>query len=149
MYVNYGELPVDKDVQDVSVGPAPAWYRPSGVMFPVGFPGGYRGYGNYENYGDREGEAEVNPVETIQDLKFKQEMPKTVPPAAARYTDIDPLSPLFRNTGAKYGFGDFGQAGFITAFGNAIRSPIVLLLLIGSVAGIYFLYIKPKHSPVS
>lgn len=151
MYISYGELPTDKDVQDVTVGPAPAWYRPSGTMFPPGFPGGY-----YGSYGDREGEAEVNPVEVIQDLKFKQEMPRSIPPAAARYTDINPLSPLFRATGAKYGFGNFGEttpSGIITAFGNVIngiiRSPIVILLLISSIAGIYFLFIKPKHAPAS
>jgi hypothetical protein len=60
---------------------------------------------------------------------------------------------MFRATGAKYGFGDLGQTGLITAVGNAIHgivsSPITILLLISSLVGIYFLFIKPKHAPAS
>lgn len=98
MYV-YGELPSDLTDIDETLGPPPAWFTT--VSAPVMSPYGYPMY----QFGDRPEEAEVNPVEQLQKLKYDQEKNKNIPKIASRYTSIDPLSPLFRDDKAKYGFG--------------------------------------------
>lgn len=98
----YGELPSDLTEQDETLGPPPAWFHatPTGAAYWGGsYPGFY-------GLGDREGEVEVDPVEELRELKFKQEMLKSIPKVAHRYTGIDPLSPMFRAKKAKYGFGE-------------------------------------------
>jgi len=96
----YGELPSDLIDQDETLGPPPAWFYSTTMpaSTPYGFP-------TFYGLGDREGEIEVDPVEQLRDLKFKQEMSKNIPKEANRYTNIDPLSPMFRNSKAKYGYG--------------------------------------------
>jgi len=114
MYVRrYGELPLDLREQDeLTMGPPPAWYTVALNAGNNGYPGypGYPGYMPYPIYtmaglGDRETEVEVNPVEHL--LKIQQEMPKNIPLVANRYTNIDPLSPMFRSDIPKYGFGSW------------------------------------------
>jgi len=100
MYV-FGELPSDLTEIDETLGPPPAWYRSgAGIYSPqVVYP-------HFYGLGDREEEIEVNPVEQLRALKFKQEMNKRIPVEANRYTEIDPISPMFRDKKAKFGFGD-------------------------------------------
>ena len=116
----FGELPSDLRTQDDTMGPPPSWYSLSTMiqdpaMFSPAYlrPGFYQqvlggGFGSYE-LGDREGEIEVNPVEELQDLKYAQEMSKRVPREARRYTTVDPMSPMFRNRKAKFGFGSLDE----------------------------------------
>lgn len=112
MYM-YGELPSDLDEMEESLGPPPAWFRPEqGITNPQQAYWAQTpqyGYG-YGGLGDRESEMEVNPVEGLRDLKYQQEMNKKIPIVANRYTEIDPLSPLFRDKKAKFGFGELGSA---------------------------------------
>lgn len=125
MYI-FGELPSDLNVQDESYNPPPpAWFRPeSGITTPeqasaawYSYPYAARGF---FGLGDREGEIEVNPVEELRELKFKQEMNKKIPIEANRYTKIDPLSPLFRDKKAKFGYGGIGEDEDNISFGGAV-----------------------------
>lgn len=108
MYL-FGELPSDLRDQDTTLGPPPAWFQTtnSGTSsYPYwAFSHGFYGLG------DREGEVEVDPVETLRELKFQQELSKKIPKIAYRYTDIDPLSPMYRDRKAKYGFGEGAKSG--------------------------------------
>ena len=95
----FGELPSDLTEMQESLGPPPAWFRPeSGITTPEQASAAYYSYpyayaqGNLSGLGDREAEIETNPVEVLQDLKFKQEMNKKIPIEANRYTTINPLS---------------------------------------------------------
>lgn len=118
MYM-YGELPSDLEDTEESLGPPPAWFRPEhGITSPeqAMMQQPYYLYG----LGERQSEIEVNPVEGLQDLKYKQEMNKKIPVEANRYTDINPLSPLFRDKKAKFGYGGLGALnnGGLGALGN-------------------------------
>jgi len=126
----YGELPSDLLDQDISLGPPPAWYRPeqgvysaSQYYYTPSYSAGFYGLG------DREEEIEANPIEELQELKYKQELNKKIPSIAYRYTSIDPLSPMFRARRAKYGYGEITP------------KKTVLPLLIAAVA-IYFLFLR-------
>ena len=107
----FGELPSDLDDQDLTLGPPPAWFRPESAFYSQG---GYYGPGfeivgsspYYGGLGDREQEIEANPVEELEALKYKQALNKKIPSQAYRYTSINPISPMFRNRKAKYGFGE-------------------------------------------
>jgi hypothetical protein len=107
----YGELPSDLTEMEESLGPPPAWFRPeSGITTPEQASAAYYSYPRaYYGLGEREAEIEVNPVEELQDLKFKQEMNKKIPVEARRYTTINPLSPMFRDKKAKFGYGGLGN----------------------------------------
>lgn len=96
MYRRFGELPGDLDTQDDTLGPPPPWFQ---MIKP------FINLSGYKHLGDREREAEVNPVEHLQELKFSQEMNKEIPTQASRYTGIDPISPFFRTETQKFGFG--------------------------------------------
>ena len=100
----YGELPSDLESMDETLGPPPAWFS---TFYSRGIGGNTFSPQAYASgtFGDREAEIEVNPVERLQELKYKQEMSKKIPAIASRYTDIQPLSPLFREHKAKYGSG--------------------------------------------
>lgn len=131
----FAELPSDLDVQDETMGPPPSWFParhyvssnldPS--LFPWYSPAFY-------GLGDREQEVEVNPVEILQELKFKQEMPKKIPVIASRYTEIDPLSPMFRQYRPKYGYGDF-----------TAEDGKVLIKVLAAVAVIYYFLLRKKR----
>jgi len=134
MYI-FGELPSDLEDMDESLGPPPAWFRPEigivrpdqaywGSQQPYGYGYGYGGFG-------REGgeEVEVNPVEELQNMKLKQELNKKIPLVANRYTDIEPLSPLFRDRKKKFGFG------------NSEKQNSLIAVVIGA-AILYFLFIR-------
>lgn len=108
MYV-FGELPSDLRDQDATLGPPPAWFQTANVG-TSSFPYWAYSHGFY-GLGDREEEIEVDPVEQLRDLKYQQELSKRIPKIAYRYTDIDPLSPMFRDKKAKYGFGDANKGG--------------------------------------
>lgn len=129
MYV-FGELPSDLEEIEESLGPPPSWFRPEqGITNPqqaAYYANPYAFYG----LGDRESEMEVNPVEGLQELKYKQEMNKKIPVEANRYTNIDPLSPLFRDKKAKYGFGDFTTT-------NKIMLVIAVVAIISSVVAFW------------
>ena len=105
MYL-FGDLPSDLEKIDISLGPPPAWFRPEHNIYssqyyhPPSYPSGFYGLG------DREEEIEANPIEELQELKYQQELNKKIPSIAYRYTSIDPLSPMFRERRAKYGFGE-------------------------------------------
>ena len=127
MYI-FGELPSDLTDIDESLGPPPAWFRPeSGITTPeqasaayYSYPGAYYSSGGFSGLGDKEGEIEVNPVEEIKNLMFKQEMNKKIPVEARRYTSIDHLSPIFRSNRAKFGYGGLGSLGEgSSSFGTA------------------------------
>jgi hypothetical protein len=108
----YGELPSDLDEIEESMGPPPAWFRPEqGITSPQQAYYAQQAQQPYAFYGlgERESEMEVNPVEGLQNLKYEQEMNKKIPVEANRYTEINPLSPLFRDKKAKFGFGNFGE----------------------------------------
>lgn len=118
----YGELPSDLNTQDDSLGPPPSWFRPeSGVTTPEQAAASWYSYpyayyartGTLGRLGDREQEIEVNPMEELRALKFNQELNKKIPVQANRYTKIDPLSPLFRDEKAKFGYGSYtlGEVG--------------------------------------
>jgi hypothetical protein len=81
-------------------------------------------FGDYERLGDREEETEVNPVEHLLDLKFGQEMSKDIPKEAGRYTGVDPISPLFRASKSKYGFGDFSPQKRVFAAASLVSSAV-------------------------
>jgi len=136
MYQYYGELPSDINIQDDTVGPPPAFFRPSGLIF--------NGYGESKTIEaskdlskDKSHRAikkdkvpvktikpttqkivrrkivaprvgpRINPVKIIHHLKYNQEMPSNIPSVATRYTEVSPLSPMFRSDPPKYGFGEF------------------------------------------
>ena len=110
MYL-FGELPSDLEEIEESLGPPPSWFRPQQGIISQQQAYWRPQYVPYGGLGEREGEIEVNPVEELHDLKFKQEMNRKIPKVANRYTDINPLSPLFRNKKAKYGYGGLGSFG--------------------------------------
>ena len=119
-----GELPSDLDLVTDSVGPPPAWFRPEEKQpkywgLPYYFP----------FLGDREAEIEVNPIEKLEDIKFRQEMPKNIPAVAYRYTDIKPISPMFRPNRAKYGYGDTEASSKLSIVGIAAIIIGLLVLL--------------------
>ena len=123
MYI-FGELPSDlTDIQE-SLGPPPAWFRPeSGITTPEQASAAYYSYPQaygFRGLGDREVEVEANPVEELQELKFKQEMNKKIPVEANRYTTVNPLSPLFRDKKAKFGYGGLPGLGEGSTMGGAI-----------------------------
>jgi len=103
MYI-FGELPSDLEEQSESMGPPPPWFK---LNWAANAFQPYAGQYSTQFYGlgERTEEVEVNPLEELQDLKFNQEMDLHIPTIANRYTEIDPLSPLFRTHRAKYGFG--------------------------------------------
>lgn len=123
-HLSFNELPGDLNVQDETLGPPPSWYAMDTVMHdPAAYlpyylrPGFYQQtMGSYETYsfGDREEEIQVNPVEQLQNLKYQQEMSKKIPKEAGRYTGVDPLSPMFREDKAKFGFGNMDGIGGTT-----------------------------------
>jgi hypothetical protein len=98
MYHYYGELPTDLNLQDDTIGPPPAFFRSSGVFF--------YGLGNLEKNSITIPTMKPNPARIINRLKYNQEMPIAIPRVATRYTEIEPLSPMFRADIPKYGFGD-------------------------------------------
>ena len=125
----FGELPSDLEEMEESLGPPPAWFRPeSGVTTPEQAAAAWYSYPNayatrsFYGLGDREQEVEVNPVEELRSLKFKQEMNKKIPVEANRYTKIDPLSPMFRDKKAKFGYGELSDLGAGESMGGAILS---------------------------
>lgn len=118
MYSYYGELPTDLNMQEDTIGPPPAYFRPSGTFF--------YGLGN-ANMGNS------NPFQILNNLKVKQEWPSSIPPVAGLYTKIDPLSPMFRSERPTYGFGD------LTSTTSVIGISIVAVIFIA----IYLL--KFKH----
>jgi hypothetical protein len=85
--------------------------------------------------GDQE-EAEVNPVDVVNDLRQNQEMPPAIPLIANRYTAIDPLSPMFRADRPKYGYGDYG------AFTPSDTTNLIKLL--AGAALIYYFLLRKK-----
>lgn len=125
----FGELPSDIDDIDISLGPPPAWFRPeSGIYSASQYY--YPSYSSsFYGLGDRGEEIEVNPVEELEELKYKQELSKKIPSIAYRYTSIDPLSPMFRERRAKYGYGE------------VTPKKAMLPLLIAALA-IYFLFLR-------
>ena len=125
MYL-YGELPADLEDIDETMGPPPAWFRPEQGFYT---PSQYFYTPGYSGLGDREEEIEANPIEELQELKYKQELNKKIPSIAYRYTSIDPLSPMFRERKAKYGFGE------------ATAKKAALPLLIAA-AAFYFLFLR-------
>lgn len=102
----FAELPSDLEDMDDTLGPPPSW-------FSTFYSGGSAAPSNpytqgFLGLGDREGEIEVNPIEQLQELKYKQEMLKRIPKVARRYTNIDPVSPMFRTNKPKFGYGNWG-----------------------------------------
>lgn len=123
------ELPSDLDDQLPAGVPVPAWFPVTGVITTTFDPNRLKWYSpqfaggdpsssiistsidpyyasQFHGIGDQE-EGEVNPIEILDDLKLKQQMPGNIPLIANRYTTIDPLSPMFRANRPKYGYGDF------------------------------------------
>jgi hypothetical protein len=126
----YGELPSDLDEMEESMGPPPAWFRPEqGITSPQQAYYAQQPYAFY-GLGDRENEMEVDPVEGLQNLKYKQEMNKKIPVEANRYTEINPLSPLFRDKKAKFGFGEFSTNRKLFVVAGIIASLIGVHLLL-------------------
>jgi hypothetical protein len=125
----YGDLPTDKDVQDPTLGPPPSWFRTLDPVVDPYFLDQAMYSPQFEGLGDRPEEIEVDPVEQLQELKFKQEMSKKIPMQALRYTDVEPLSPMFRRRKAKFGFGAAEKGKSLLTFAA-----------IGLI--IYFLFIK-------
>jgi len=99
--MRFADLPSDWEKQDETLGPPPAWFRPeyhhpASYYYP-NYSYGYPGYPiNFYGLGDRPQEVEVNPVEELMEIKYKQELNKSIPNKAYRYTSIDPVSPMFR-----------------------------------------------------
>jgi hypothetical protein len=121
----FSELPSDLNDMNETLGPPPAWLN---TFYSNGIdPGAYYG-GQFSGFSDRPTEVEVNPVERLKELEYNQEMNKRIPSVANRYTNIEPLSPLFRHHKAKYGFGAWG----------ADKSKWVTLGLVALAA--YFIY---------
>ena len=90
---------------DSTLGPPPSWFS---TFYSSGSPITGQASGSpYSFYGlgDREEELEVNPIEQLQELKYKQEMLNRIPKVARRYTTIDPVSPMFRTNRPKFGYG--------------------------------------------
>jgi len=132
MYL-FGELPSDIEDIDESLGPPPAWFRPESGIYSASqyyYPSSYSS--SFYGLGDRGEEIEVNPVEELEELKYKQELSKKIPSIAYRYTSIDPLSPMFRERRAKYGYGGLGEQ---------TAKKAVLPLLIAALA-FYFLFLR-------
>jgi len=104
----FADLPSDLEEMGTTLGPPPSWFSTfySSPDVYTGQAPGYYSQGFY-GLGDREEEIEVNPVEQLQELKYKQEMLKRIPKVAARYTTINPLSPMFRTNRPKFGYGSW------------------------------------------
>ena len=131
MYI-FGELPSDLDQIEESLGPPPSWFRPEqGIVSPqqAYWQPQYVPYGGL---GEREEEIEVNPVEQLRDLKFKQEMNRKIPKIASRSTNVDPMSPLFRDKKAKFGYGGLEGLGEFTTKNKALLA-IAIVAIIGVV----------------
>lgn len=131
MYI-YGELPEDVEEQDTTLGPPPAWFQMQGPAIDPSIYTGDAYSPQFYGLGDREEEIEVNPIEELQNLKFKQEMNKKIPSQANRYTEVDPLSPMFREKKAKFGFGAV----------EMVKKPFVKLAIIALI--VWFLFRKNK-----
>lgn len=131
MYL-FGELPSDLEEIEESLGPPPAWFRPGqGIVTPQQVY-----WSQYSTYGlgEREEEIEVDPVEKLHDLKFQQEMNKRIPKIAGRYTNIDPLSPLFRDKRAKFGYGGLRGFGEFTTKNKILL--VIAIVIIGGIIGL-------------
>lgn len=125
--MNFSELPSDLNDQIDTLGPPPSWFPVTGVITTSIDPSSLRWYSSQFNGGDPSasivrtslspylyshyGDAEevVNPQEILAELRDNQEMPSNIPLIANRYTEIDPLSPMFRAHRPKYGYGGLGQ----------------------------------------
>ena len=136
---SFGELPSDLNIQEESYNPPPpSWFRPeSGISTPEQAAAAWYSYPyaynhSFSGLGDREAEIEVNPVEELRELKFQQEMNKKIPVQANRYTKIDPLSPLFRDKKAKYGYGEYGQEENSISMGGAVMQLTALGMTISN-----------------
>jgi len=150
------ELPSDLNDQLPSLGPVPAWFPVTGVLTTSIDPSHLRWYSSqfngsdpsasivstsidpfwasqFHGIGDRESEIEVNPIEILDELRLNQQMPKNIPLIANRYTNIDPLSPMFRENRPKYGYGDFTPSD----------TKNLVKLLVGA-ALIYYLLLRKK-----
>jgi len=148
MYI-YGELPSDLDEQDTTLGPPPPWFHASSQINPmsqaywnypeiaypnIGYPNMAYPEAGFYGYGDREKEIEVNPVEELQELKYKQELNKKIPKVAYRYTNISPISPMFRDKKAKYGYGQIEK-----------KTPLYWYLIGVSIFLVICWFIKQKY----
>lgn len=114
MYQYFGELPTDLNMQEDTIGPPPAYFRPSGVFF----------YG-LDGFGDHR----PNPLKILRNLKTKQEWPGTIPPVAGLYTKIDPLSPMFREDRPTYGYGDISMSSSLIGVGIVAMVALVIYLV--------------------
>jgi len=151
--MRFSELPSDLDDQLPAGAPPPYWFPVTGVittsfnprqLYSPQFNGVDPSMSTistsidpfytsqFYGLGDRE-EAEVNPVEIVTDLKLNQEMPSAIPLIANRYTDIQPLSPMFRENRPKYGYGDFTPADTTN-----------LLKLLAGAALVYYFLLRKK-----
>jgi hypothetical protein len=130
--MRFSELPEDLTTQEETVGPPPSWLQiPATAVSPVSYL-----QQSYSGLGEREEEEfEVDPIGKLRDLKFKQEMAKAIPIQASRYTEVSPLSPMFRARKPKFGFGAALKK----------RTPLILYILLGLAA--YCLFLK-KPEPI-
>ena len=119
---SFGELPTDIEDMEESLGPPPAWFRPEhGITNPAQMYYPQYFYGGLSGLGDRESaEIEVNPVEGLQELKYNQQRNKKIPLQANRYTEINPVSPLFKDKKAKFGYGNWGNLSENIGAGGAV-----------------------------
>lgn len=98
-----GDLPTDLREMGKTMGPPPPWFTPF-----------YSSQAEAELFSNRDyifGGTNMSPkqgINLIEELKFNQEMPSKIPAVARRYTEIEPLSPFFRENRRKYGYGDWG-----------------------------------------
>ena len=131
--MRFSDLPTEDWLHmEETLGPPPSWLQMSTTSAT---PGGYMQH-NYSGLGEREEEAfEVDPVEKIQEMKFKQEMSKRIPIQAARYTEVNPLSPMFRARKAKFGFGAAIKE----------KKSYITFIVIGAL--IWFLFLRKKAAP--
>jgi len=154
--MSFSELPSDLDDQLPAGVPPPFWFPITGVLTTTFDPSRLKWYSpqfsggdpsasiistsidpfwtsQFHGIGDRESEVEVNPIEILDELRLNQQMPKNIPLIANRYTNIDPLSPMFRENRPKYGYGDFTPAD----------TKNLVKLLVGA-ALIYYLLLRKK-----
>jgi len=151
--MRFAELPSDLDTQLEAGVPPPAWFPVTGVITTSFNPELYRGSyspqfngvdpsygristsinpflaGQFYGMGDQE-EAEVNPIEIVQDLKLNQQMPSAIPQIASRYTNINPLSPMFRADRPKYGYGEFMPSDATNLLKLAAGAALIYYLLL-------------------
>lgn len=121
---SFSDLPSDLNDQLETGLPPPFWFPVTGVITTAINPAFFHGADpttvinsmtpgrpiNWASqFGDREEETEVDPIEILDSLKLNQEMLSTIPAVANRYTEIDPISPMFRANRPKYGYGGLGE----------------------------------------